>query len=96
MGSRSAAKLRRKRHLEVYCDVLADPVWENGCSIRLEDLPPSPGLVADLRRWARHFTAHDGDDAYWTDDRLAEDAATGDRLRKAVQAELGGRFRVTA
>lgn len=96
MGSRAAAKLRRKRHLEVYCDVLADPVWENGCSVTLESLPLSPGLIAELRDWAKHYTAHDGDDAYWTDDRRADDAATGTRLRKAVQSELGGRFRVTA
>lgn len=96
MGARAEAKLRRKRHIELYCDSLADPVWEGGCSLALEDVPLSRGLIADLRQWARHFDAHDGDDAYWTDDRPAEHVATGMRLRKAVQAELGGRFRVTS
>ena len=80
MGPRAAAGLRR-RHLEVYCDVLADPVWENGCSVTLEDLPLSAGLIADLRQWASHVTAHHGDDAYWTDDGLAGDAARGDLKR---------------
>ena len=82
------------RELRLAADFGASPLWTWEGNIRVEDLPLSPRLAAELRRWADEFDAttprgrrmkrggHVPTD--WTE--------RGRRLARDLQAEVGDAF----
>lgn len=75
-------------------DFDASPLWTIEGNIPIEDLPLSPRLRAELRRWADEFdaTTPRGPRMKRGDFLPTDWAQRGERLAGRLQAELGDTF----
>jgi hypothetical protein len=80
--------------LRLAADFDASPLWSRGGNVRIEDLPLSPQLNAELRRWAEEFdaTTPRGPRMKRGGHVPADWTERGQRLAYQLQAEVGDTF----
>ena len=83
-----------KPRLRLSADFDASPLWTREGNIRIEDLPLSPRLNAELHRWAEEFdaTAPRGPRMKPGGHVPTDWSERGQRLALELRAELGDTF----
>lgn len=82
--------------IQLSADFDASPLWTRDGNVRIEDLPLSPRLAAELRRWADDFDATTPRGPRMTSRSYVPSdwVERGRRLAQQLQAELDGSFEV--